>query len=353
MVHVWPQHLTRIATDIFCRIGLDGPDAKRVATSLVENNLMGHDSHGVLRISTYVQMTKDGRFDPQGEPTIVRESATTATMDGGKAFGQLVARQAMEVAMAKAREHDMGMVAIRNTGHTGRLGEYTVQAAEKGFIGLAYGSGPSAGGVVAPFLGTGRVFGTDPMSWAVPAATRPPVFLDFATATVAWGKIDAALDKGVSVPEGWILDAEGKPTTDPSQLREGGVLTTFGRHKGYCLAFFVELLTGALSQGTVGAFSEFEFDFPTIVSAINISAFQDLDEFKQVVDRLVETVKSSRKAPGVDEILVPGELEWRSREKLLREGIELPEATWQRIVDVAQELGVTIEGENDDAHGGN
>jgi len=342
LIHISAERLQAIVTEVFEAAGVPSETASEVAMSLVEGNLTGHDSHGVLRVGFYVDAIRDGRLDPRGELTVLRESATTALLDGGRNFGPVTARKAMDYAMAKAHEHDLGMVAIRNCGHTGRLGQYAVQAARAGFIGMVFSFGSVKGGTVAPYLGTSRALNTNPIAWAIPAATHPPVFMDYATSVVAQGKIQAAVDKGVRIPEGWLLDAQGRPTTDPSEQMRGGVMLPFGAHKGYCLAFMIEAVAGGLTGVGCSAFPTFTPDFPTVMLAVNIAAFQPLEQFCQMVDELIAIVKAGRKAPGVEEILVPGEPEWRAREKHLREGLDLPEATWQRIVDAGAKCGLKV-----------
>jgi LDH2 family malate/lactate/ureidoglycolate dehydrogenase len=183
---------------------------------------------------------------------------------------------------------------------------------------------------------------TNPIAWAVPALNHPPVFLDYATSMVAQGKIQAAVDKGVSIPNDWLMDANGNPTTDPTEQSRGGVMLPFGRHKGYCLSFLVELVSGGLTGTLSGALPGYRPDYATVMMAVNIAAFQPLDEFRQFVEQMIATTKSGRKAPGVEEILVPGEPEWRSRELRLRTGIEVPDPAWQRIVAAGAKCGVVV-----------
>lgn len=342
MINIAAHRLHRIVADVFIGAGTPIESARQVSGSLVENNLVGHDSHGVLRVGSYIQALDQGRVDPHGVPTIERESATTALVDGGCGFGQMVASQAMDLAMEKARAHDIGMVAIHNCGHTGRLGEYVVRAAEQGFMGLVFGSGSAKGGGVAPYLGTSRVFNTNPISWGVPAAQHSPVFMDYATSACSWGKIQTAVDKGASIPEGWLLNADGEPTTDPRDQQRGGVMVPFGLHKGYGLTFMVEILSGGLTGTSCAALAAYKSEFAMVLMAVNIAAFQPLDEFCQTVDELVDATKSARKAPGVDEILVPGEIEWKTREQRLRDGIDIPEAAWERIVEAGAAHGVAV-----------
>ncbi len=342
MIHITAERLENVVHKVFAGVGVPRHRARRVAHSLVESNLVGHASHGVLRVGSYVEMIEDGRIDPHGETTVVRQSATTALLDGGQNFGQIVAHEGMERAMAKAREHDMGMVAIHHTGHTGRLGEYVAHAAQQGFMALICGSGAGQGGAVAPYGGTGRVFNTNPITWGIPAAKHPPVFLDFATSVSAWGKIQEAIDEKSPLPEGWILDDEGNPTTDPMALQEGGVMLPFGEHKGYCLSFLVEAVANGLIGNSCAPLPDHERDYALVMTAVNISAFQPLDAFCRTVDDLIVATKSARKAEGVEEILVPGEYEWKNRSRHLEEGLDLPDATWQRIVDTGEEYGVSV-----------
>jgi len=342
MIHITHERLSTLVTEVFVGAGAPPPIAQQVAESLVRSNLMGHDSHGVLRVGYYVSMMERGALDPRGEISAVRESATTALLDGGHNFGQVVMRQATQRAMSKATAHDLGMVAVFNSGHTGRLGEWVVQAAERGFMGLIFGTAGGKGGCVAPYLGTSRMFNTNPIAWAVPALKHPPVFFDFATSVCAQGKIMAAIDKGTPIPEGWLLDADGNPTTDPKQQRQGGVMLPFGKHKGYGLSFLIELLGGGLTGTSCAPLPAFSPRSATVMMVVNIAAFQPLAEFRQLTDDLIGATKKARKAPGVKEILVPGEPEWRTYETRLNEGIDLPDASWQRIVEVGARHGVTV-----------
>jgi len=340
MIHITPERLREVVSQVVIGAGAPESGARQVASSLVENDLAGHTSHGVLRVGWYVSCIENGSIDPHWQITTVRETATTAVLDGGRNFGNLVAREAMARAINKARAHDLGMVAIRNNGHTGRMGEYVVQAAQEGFMGMVFGAGSRA--AVAPYLGIGRVFNTNPIAWGVPADQHPPVFMDFATSVVAQGKIQAAIDKGAKIPDGWLLDAEGNPSNDPNDQRNGGVMLPFGKHKGYCLSFLVELLSAGLTGGRSGMLPGYAPDYTMVLMAVNIAAFQPLDEFRRLVDEQVAATKASRRAPGVEEILVPGEPEWYAREKNLRDGLYLPDAAWQRIVEAGARHGVAV-----------
>ena len=342
MIHVTARRLRDIVLQIFLAAGVPPSGAELVTDSLVEASLAGHDSHGVLRVTQYVEDVEKGRVDPHGAISIIRQSATTAMLDGGRNFGRVAGGRGMEIAIDKAREHDLGMVVLQNCGHTGRLAEYVIEAAKAGCMGLVFGGGSTVGGSVAPFGGTSRVLNTNPIAWGIPAGDRPRVFTDYATSVRAGGKVMAAIDKGVSLPEGWLLDAEGYPTTDPTERLRGGILLPFGLHKGYGLSFMIEALTGGLTGTGCAPFAEFQRNFVLVLIAVNIAVFQPLDAFCDTVQRLTAITKSARKAPGVEEIYAPGEPEWQRRERLLREGLDLPDATWQRIVDVAARYSVPL-----------
>lgn len=342
MVHISADRLCAIVRKVFEGAGAPPAVALQVSRSLVESNLVGHDSHGCLRISYYIHGLASGRVNPHAEVKVIRESAATALLDGNRIFGQIGLRQAMECAMDKAQHHDIGLAAIHNTYHTGRLGEYVVQAAEAGFIGMVFGRGPVKGGLVAPYLGTSRALNTNPIAWGVPAAEHPPVFFDFATSICAQGKIEAAMDESMSLPEGWLLDAQGNPTTDPHEQRRGGALLPFGGHKGYGLSTLIELTVGGLTGTSCSLLPDFIPSYATVVLAINIAAFRPLQQFCQMVDEFIKAIKAGPKAPGVEEILVPGEPEWRTRELRLRDGLDLPDATWERIVSAGASCGVKV-----------
>ncbi|MCE5258755.1 MAG: Ldh family oxidoreductase [Chloroflexi bacterium] len=343
MLRFTPERLCTVTSRVLKAAGARASSAECVAASLVENNLMGHESHGVLRISQYTNEIANGIIDPAGIIRTLRESATTALLDGGRNFGQIVAHQAMEMAIERARRHDLGLVAIRNCSHTGRLGEYACQAAREGLIGLVFSAGSSPGGIVAPYGATSRALNTNPMSWAVPTAKCPILFLDMATSMVAQGKIVAAIDNQRQIPPGWLLNAAGEPTTNPLDQREGGALVPFGLHKGSGLSVMIDLVAGGLTGRGPAILPEFQRDYPTVVAALNIEAFQPLDEFRETADKYIAALKQARKAPGVEEIFVPGEIEWRTRQDRLQHGIEIPEATWERIVSAGAKLGLDIQ----------
>lgn len=346
MVVIAAAELCQRVGEVLAAAGCPETVAQRVADSLVESNLVGHDSHGVIRVPAYVRAVQEGRIDPQGETTVVRESPGTALLDCGRNFGQVGAKEGIELAVAKAAEHDSATVALRHCGHTGRLGEYVVMAAEEGYMALMVCNGPGGRGIVAPYGGIGRALGANPIAWAVPGPKRAgafggrPVFLDYATSVCAQGKIQVAADKGQELPDGWLLDKEGRPTRNPHDQFNGGVMLPFGLHKGYALGVMVELLGGGFSGSGVAISPDFERDQGTVFVVTRIEAFQPLDQFRDMVDEFVERVKATPRAADCDEILVPGEPEWKYRAERTRTGIPLPDNTWGRILATAGGLGL-------------
>ena len=334
------QDLRARTREIFCAAGSQPAIAERVADSLVESNLTGHDSHGVIRVPAYVESIRKGTLQPNGQIQVVRQSATTALLDCGWTFGQVAACRGMELAISKAREHDIGMVVLRHCNHTGRIGEFAVTAAEQNFVGLVFCNGSVPGGLVAPFGGIKRALGANPLAWAIPREGANPIFLDYATSVVSQGKILVAADKGENVPEGWILDKEGRPTTNPREMLEGGALLPFGGYKGYDLAVMIELLGAGLSGAGIPLMPGYKWDQGTVLLAIRIEAFRPLEEYNRMVEEFVAQLKAAPRAPDCAEILLPGEPEWRCKAQRERDGIPLPEATWERVKETAKSLGL-------------
>jgi LDH2 family malate/lactate/ureidoglycolate dehydrogenase len=311
-----------------------------VAHSLVESNLMGHDSHGVIRVPNYVLRVEQGRIVPDARPSILRETSTTAVVQGNWAYGQSAAKYGAEVAIRKAREANVAACAIVQCNHIGRLGEYAVMMAREGMIGMVVTGGFSSPfNGVAPYGGVGRALGTNPYAFAVPAGTREPVVADFATSIVAEGKLQVARAKRSQLAEGLILDSQGRPSTDPEDFYQGGMLLPFGGHKGYALALVADLLGSRLGGAEI--LGEAPHTVGTFILALRIDAFRPLDEFTAAVDGRLGEIKTVPPAPGFQEVLIPGEPEARSRALRLQEGIPIPEETWDKLVETARKYGVS------------
>lgn len=241
------DRLISLSRDLFIAAGTPADIAGIVAESLVTTNLLGHDSHGVLRVKQYITMIRQGMIQPAMRPRVKRRFGATATALGAYGFGQLAARFGAALAIDIGKEHGIAAVSVAETTHIGRLGEYTQMIAAQGLIGIGFTSGTMYRGWVAPYGGREAVFGTNPMSFAVPAEDGGALLLDFATAAVAHGKVALAQAKGTPLPRGVLLDKHGRPSTDPAILDDGAVLLAMGRHKGSGLSMMMEIIPTLLA----------------------------------------------------------------------------------------------------------
>ncbi|MBI2951624.1 Ldh family oxidoreductase [bacterium] len=336
--------LREVAVRILRAVPIPDEEALIVADLLVDSNLAGHDSHGILRLPQYLGMVRDGAILPGAPLKVLQETPATAVLDGGWGFGQVVARGAMDLTVRKARTSAVGAVAVRHCNHIGRLGAYAALPCEAGMVGLLFVNGHAGDQGVAPYGGIARRLGTNPFAVAVPSAQGPPVVLDITTSIVAGGKIRLARARGEPVPEGCLIDAEGRPTTDPNVYYDPprGALLPFGGHKGYGLSVMIDLLVGTLSGAGASAPDAPRSGNALLTVAVDIERFVPLDAFREEVRQFIAYLKTSPKAPGVAEILAPGERAFRERERRLREGIEVEDRTWGQILDAARRLGVEL-----------
>lgn len=338
--------LQTLCRDIFAACGTPEDIAAQVAESLVLTNLFGHDSHGVLRLKQYVSMIRDGMIQPSARPSLKRSFGATAMVSGGYGFGQIGARYAARLAIDLARQHGICAVSLGQNTHIGRLGEYTQMIAAQGLIGICFTSGTMFKGWVTPFGGRERVFGTNPMSFAVPCQMPDQdghsLLLDFATAGLAHGKVVLARAKGAPVPTGMMLDKRGRPTTDAAILDEGAVLLPMGAHKGSGLALMMEIIPTLLAGHRPIASDEFHFGNPSLMMALDPRAFDADAHFQAQVSALTRRVKAVKPAEGVAEVLLPGEPEAWSYQARARDGIPLPAAVWADLRELARELDINI-----------
>ncbi len=301
---------------------------------------MGHDSHGVIRVPAYVDAIRAGTLAAAGPIRVVMDFGATLRIDCGQTFGQVAVAEGMAMALARARQFGVGVAVLGNCDHTGRVGEYAVQAAQAGMMGLVFCNGSLPGGLVAPYGGIGRALGANPLAWGMPGLGDEPIFLDFATSAIAQGKVQVAADKGELIDAGLMLDTQGQPTRNPQDQLDGGALLPFGGHKGYALSVMIEVLAGALSGVGFPLQPDYHWNQGTVLIALNLALFLTPDEFRAQVTDFATRLKATPRAPGVEEILLPGEPEWRTRARRLADGIPFPEATWVRLAVTARELGV-------------
>ena len=335
---MFARELQELGIAIFTAAGATPQNAEGVTSSIVSANLAGHDSHGVMRIPSYIEEIDNGRLDPAATPKVAQEKAATAIVDGVSTFGQLGARLTVQTAARKAREVGLGSAVLYRAHHTGRIGEWAELGAGLGLITLVTAAGAYLH-LVAPFGGRGRALGTNPIAWAVPRpGGRPPILLDFATSAAAQGKLMLARAKREPVPQGWILDAEGRPTTDVEDYFTGGALLPFAAHKGYALSVIIELMAVGLSGGDSVAKSE--GGSCLFIACFDPGAYRPGDLFGGSVEGIAGRLKAVKPAGGFGEVLLPGEPEVRTRDRRSREGIPLPDATWEAVCSVARKLGV-------------
>jgi len=340
------------ARQVFVVMGAAPTIAATVAGHLVRANLSGHDSHGVLRIPQYVAEADRGELVPSAVAELLFEKGGVAMIDAGRGFGHSATAQAMGWAVERSLQQGIAACSVRRANHIGRLGEYAELAAAKGVIGIATVGVVGAGGV-APFGGRGRYLGTNPWAFGIPAAGEPMIF-DAATSAVAEGKVRLARFKGVPVPEGAIVDAEGRPTTDPEDFYAGGALLPLGGslagHKGYGLAL-ASALMGALAMiddadattaGTASTTIGENWMGGAMVIAVDPEWFGGVERYRMAVTGALEELRRQPSAAGVGEILIPGDPERKNRERRGREGIPLPQAVIEELRTIGERYGVGV-----------
>lgn len=349
MILVPAADLGTFLVEAFRRYGAPEREAAEVADHLVEASLSGHDSHGVLRAPWYMEKIEAQELVPGAPVEVVKETPASAVVDGHWGFGQPASRFAMRLCIEKARTQAVACVTVRNANHMGRVGFYTRLASEAGMVGLGCVNLHGASPCVAPFGGIDRRLPTNPISIAYPTDRRPDFLMDMTSSVVAEGKLQLRRNTGREAEEGWIIDHKGKPATDPRAFYDdpAGALLPLGgvvAYKGYALALAVEGLAGGLSGAPCSNPDAERHGNACWYAAIRIEAFVPLDDFRRNVGRMIDYVKSSRKAPGAAEILYPGEPEERARQVRLKEGIPLDERTWEWLLRKAGEVGLRYAG---------
>ena len=337
--------LTTLTQNIFAACGVPLVEASIVAEQLVASNLMGLDSHGIVRVPQYVGWMRQGTIKPGAPVSVIAEEAGTAVVDGGMNFGQVVGVRAMELAIDKARRNKIACVVATRCCHVGRLGYFTQMAAEQGMFALACVNSSKAGHSVVPYGGLEGRIAPNPLSYAVPGPGHP-IVADMALSTAAQGKVVIYRNQGQQLPEGWIIDAAGNPSTDPGELfgnPRGWILPIGGNvgYKGFALLLLAEILGGTLAGHAITD------DIPDGTNGVcfivmDISAFLPTERFRELMGEMVAYMKSAPPAPGFEEVMLPGELDWRILAERGVKGIPIEPVTWQQICEVAKEVGVAI-----------
>jgi len=325
---IQPQRLKEISIEILKGLNATDHEAKLVAECLVQAETRGIDTHGVHFLKLLSDRVDARMIRIPTEVRVLREDGATAVLDGGNGLGQVAAHRAMRMNIQKAKELGAGLTLIRNTNHIGILAFYTLMAAEEGMVGIVMSnSAPS----MSPWGGADPFLGTNPISIAIPCGLEAPLVLDMSSSVVARGKIRLAQRKKEPIPSGWAVDETGLPTTDPNAAMKGTLLP-IGGPKGYGLALMVDILAGMLSGSQYGPKIK-TFHQPlgptgigVLTMAIDIERFMPLDQFKQLMDSYIGSIKKSKKAKGVSRIYLPGEIEFEKEKESLAEGIELNES---------------------------
>ena len=334
--------LIDFAAAVYAGAGMPEADARLVADTLVQADLWGHQSHGVLRLGWYLDRIRTGVMQPVTTPEFVVDAGAITVMDGHDGVGQVLAMRATHEAIKRARAHGIGAVAVRNSNHFGTCMYYTRRVAAAGCVAMLTSNG---GPAMAPWGGRTKIIGTNPWSVAAPVGTRAPFVVDMAATGVARGKIYLARNKHLPIPLGWAINQAGEPTTDPQEAIDG-IILPMAEHKGYAIAAMVDLLSGVLTGS--GFLSAVHSPYQTaeqshcghLLLAMDIAKFQPLEQFTARMEAFVDEIKAVPLAKGFDEVFYPGEIEENNDAQFRREGLALPEETIADLRRIAKNTGL-------------
>ncbi len=343
---------------IFSHFGVPEEEAILAADVLAYSDEHGIDSHGIARLNTYFDLLQSKRINPRPVPRMVRGKGSVATIDGDNGLGLVVGPKCMEIAMHKAAEFGSGWVSVCNSNHYGAAGYYPVMALPKDQIGISM-TNTTAG--VTPFNGVEKMLGTNPVAIAFPGLVEPPIVIDFASSTVAYGKVEIAKRNGRQVPEGWCIDAAGHATNEPEQMIHGGALLPLGStaagggHKGYCIAAMVDVLTAVLSGANWGPFAvPFAIHVNALTrqvgkgighffGAMDIESFRDTTEFKQNIDDWIGTMRNTKTLPGGPKVMIPGDPERDAYTARMKTGIPVNHEVVAMLQSMSASTGIALE----------
>jgi uncharacterized oxidoreductase len=324
--------------------GSSDAEAATVADNLVDANLAGHDSHGIGMLPRYVGAVREGGLKVNAHVSTVLDAGALLRLDGNAGFGQVVGGEAMALGIERAKSLGCAIVALGNAHHLGRIGAWAEMAVAAGMVSLHFVN-VLARPIVAPHGGAKAGFGTNPFTAGIPLAGRPPMILDFATSTIAQGKTRVAFNKGEPVPEGCLIDENGRATTDPRWTVQPpwGALIPFGAHKGSGLAVLCELLGGALAAGLVG--HQVDGVQQRVMNGmlsviIDPRALHGSDAWEKAADEFLDGMLKINPREGFDRVMLAGDPERRTREQRLAQGLPVDKTTWQQILDAAQSVGL-------------
>lgn len=347
--------LTALTLKVFDSMGCSEADAKQATDVLLQSDLRGIDSHGVARLSGYVRLWEAGRINTKPSMKLIHEKKTTGTLDGDGGLGLVTAPFAMRIALEKAEEYGSGFIAISNSNHFGIAGYHAMMALPNDMIGMAL---TNASPLVAPARSKERLLGTNPISYAIPAGQEPPVIIDLATSAAANGKLEIKKREGNPIPDGWLVDKEGKFSTNPDDLKAGGALVPLGSkedlgvHKGYALSAWVDIMSGVLSGANYGpwvppfvSFLPLQENMPGkgighFVGALQVDGFRPKEEFKRNMD---QWIRRFRAASAVDKnlpVIIPGDPERIATEERMTKGIPIIEPVFNDLKQLAGKFGI-------------
>lgn len=343
VVYYKAESLKEYCTKLFESVGIPNDQACIISESLVFANLRGVDSHGVVRMGTYMPRLKVKVVEPVTKVEIERQTVSAALVDGKNGMGAVVGSEAMKIAIDKAAQTGIGVVGVKHSNHFGTAAYFTMKALGKDMVGIAMSNAPSS---MAPWGGRKAFLGTNPISISVPAAECLPIVFDMATSVVARGKIILAAKKGEKIPEGWAINKDGEVTTDAQEALNGAVLP-FGGPKGYAIALLIDVFSGILSGAAFGPHINnlyTNLSDPQNVGhffmAIDINKFVDIDLFKKRMDQMIKEIKQVDPAKGIKEVLVPGEIEFATEKQRSQTGIPLNRVVVDELKQLGEEYGV-------------
>jgi LDH2 family malate/lactate/ureidoglycolate dehydrogenase len=334
--------LVEFSNSCLVKAGVPEHEAQVITDTMIEADARGIHSHGLMRLPIYVQRIQKGFIRSASNVTVEQDNKATAVLDGAFSAGQIAATKAMELAIEKAAEYGVGAVSVKNSNHFGIAAHYALMASNKDMIGIVMSN---TAPLMPPIGGAEKVLGNNPLALAAPTKNKHPLLLDMALSNVALGKIIFAQTKGISIPEGWGVDKDGNATTDPSAVLNGGFILPVGGPKGFGLALMVEMLTGVLSGGDFSKMIPSMYDLTQkqsiahLMLVINISSFMNVDRFKAMATMLSSYVKDAVKASGVNELYLPGEIEFSVEEKRMQSGIPISD----NVLDDLRKLAGTLQ----------
>lgn len=352
------EYLHSFICEVFGKLGCSTADAKAVADVLIAAELRDHSSHGMIRVKEYYEMWKRGRVNSTPEVKVVHETPSTAVVDGDRGFGMITGMKSMELAIEKASATGTGWVAARNSNHFGIAGYYAMMALKHDMVGICL---TNANPLVAPTWSVSRYLGTNPVAVAIPALTEPPFVADFATTPIARGKLAVAEKKGEKVPFGFVQDADGNPSDDPTILKQGGSMLTLGgdrvhgSHKGYCMTSIVDIFCSVFGGANFGPFVPPSVAYLPVLEtktgegtghffgAMRIDAFRPATDFKEKMDEWIKTFRNAKPAKGQEKVLIPGDPEREAEKRYKEEGLKLVPAVVEDLRVIAAELKIKFQ----------